>query len=107
MYTRGSLLKSVNRGFPYLARGCVVILAMVLVVTAQLSASTIRSAASIPAAFTETVDRANKQDRLPVHRDTVSLPVQRPVKLPVACNSYLSLRSLSIEANRNSVVVCA
>jgi hypothetical protein len=46
MYTRDGLFECVNRGFPYLARGCVVILAMLFVVTAELSASTLEGIVS-------------------------------------------------------------
>ena len=87
MYTRDGLFECVNRGFPYLARGCVVILAMLFVVTAELSASTSWSAVSIPAPSTQTVDRAAKRDRLPLHRHTV---LNSPAKLPVGCESVIS-----------------
>jgi hypothetical protein len=81
MYTRDGL------AFPYLARGCTVIIAMVFVVTAELSASTSWSAVSLRAPSTQMVDRAAKGDRLPLHRHTM---LNSPAKLPVGCESVVS-----------------
>ena len=39
MHIRSGPFKSINRGFPYLGRGCIVILAMVFIVIAELSVS--------------------------------------------------------------------
>ena len=83
MHVRSDLVSSINRGFPYLGRGCIVVLAMVLIVTTEL-ASTTWSAFSGTALSMQTVERAHKTDRLPLHRDTVAM------KLPEGCESVLS-----------------
>jgi hypothetical protein len=77
------LVSSINRGYPYLGRGCIVIFAMVLIVTA-LFASTTWSAPSAKALSMQTVERAYKTDRLPLRRDTVAM------KLPEGCESVVS-----------------
>jgi benzoylformate decarboxylase len=64
MRIRSGPFKSINRVFPYLGRGCIVILAMVFIVTAELSVSTTWSAASSMATSMETVNRTHKGDRL-------------------------------------------
>ena len=88
MHIRSGPFKSINRAFPYLGRGCIVVLAMVLIITSELSVSTTTwSAASITAHSTQTIDRAAKGDRLPLHRDTV---LNSPAKLPVGCESVIS-----------------
>jgi hypothetical protein len=87
MHIRSGSFKSINHVFPYLGRGCIVILAMVFIVTAELSVSTTWSAASMTAPSTQTVDRAAKGDRLPLHRHTV---LNSPAKLPVGCESVIS-----------------
>ena len=79
MRVRTDLVSSINRGFPYLARGCIVVLAIVFIVTAELLASTTGSASSATALSMQTVERAHKTDRLPLHRHTVSM------KLPEGC----------------------
>jgi hypothetical protein len=88
----------INRGSPYLGRGCIVILAMVFIVTAELSVSTTWSAASSMAPSMETVNRTRKGDRLPVpalHRDSVNFRLEHPVKLPVGCESIASFLARS------------
>jgi hypothetical protein len=94
MHIRSGPFKSINRSFPYLGRGCIVILAMVLIITAELSASTTWSATSSMAPSMQTVDRAKKGDRLlpfpALHRDTVNFPLKSPAKLPVGCESVVS-----------------
>ena len=87
MHIRSGSFKSINHVFPYLGRGCIVILAMVLIVTAELSVSTSWSAASSMATSIETVNRTHKGDRLPLHRHTV---LNSPAKLPVGCESVIS-----------------
>jgi hypothetical protein len=52
MHIRSGSFRSINHVFPYLGRGCIVILAMVFIVTAELSVSTSWSAASITAPST-------------------------------------------------------
>ena len=84
MRVRSDLVSSKNRRFPYLGRGCIVVLAMVLIVTAELLASTTWSASSATALSMQTVERAHKTDRLPLHRDTVAM------KLPQGCESVVS-----------------
>jgi hypothetical protein len=71
-----------------------VMLAMVFIVTAELSVSTSWSAASSMATSTETVNRTHKSDRLPLvpvlHRNTLSIRLEHPAKLPVGCESVAS-----------------
>ena len=99
MRIRGGLFKSVNRRFPYLSRDCIVSLAMVFIITAELSTSITWSAASERAPSMQTVDRAKKGDRLPLfptlHPDTVNFGLKRPAKLPVGCESVASSLSRS------------
>jgi hypothetical protein len=57
---------------------------MVLIVTVALFASTTWSASSATALSMQTVERAYKTDRLPLHRDTVAM------KLPEGCESVVS-----------------
>ena len=93
MHIRSGPFKSINRGFPYLGRGCIVILAVVLIITAELSVSTSWSAASSMATSMETVNRTHKTDRLPLpalHRDSVNFRLEHPAKLPVGCESVAS-----------------
>ena len=94
MYMRSGPFKSVNRSFPYLGRGCIVILAMVFIVTAELSVSTSWSAASSMATSMETVNRTHKGDRLPLpsfHRDSANFRLEHSAKkLPVGCESVES-----------------
>jgi hypothetical protein len=47
MPIQSGLFKSINRAFPYLGRGCIVTLAVVSIITAELSVSTTWSAAFI------------------------------------------------------------
>jgi hypothetical protein len=70
------------------------ILAIVLFIIAEISASTTWSAASSMAASMETVNRTHKTDRLPLvpvlHRNTLSIRLEHPAKLPVDCESVAS-----------------
>jgi hypothetical protein len=106
MHIRSSPFKSINRGFPYLGRGCIVILAVVLIITAELSVATSWSAASSMATSMETVNRTHKGDRLPLlplHRDSVNFRLEHPAKLPVGCElvaSFLARSPLSQIAGR-------
>jgi hypothetical protein len=67
MRVRFDLISSINRGFPCLGRGCIVLFAMLLIVPAL--ASNTWSAPSATAFSVQTVDRAHKADRLPLRRD--------------------------------------
>jgi hypothetical protein len=101
------LIKSINRAFPYLGRGCIVILAMVFIITAELSVSTTWSAASSMATSMETANRTHKGDRLPLpalHRDSVNFRLEHPAKLPVGCESVASFLARSpVGANRRAL----
>jgi hypothetical protein len=86
MPVRNDLFKSLNRNFPYLSKASIVILALVVIVTSELSASTIWSAAA-PSAIPsmEVVNRTHKGDRLPLPR------AERPNhEFPVGCESVVS-----------------
>src|SRR5436853_2422471 len=63
MPVRSGLFKSINRNFPYLTRGYIVILALVVIVTSELSASTTWSAAPSALPSVQVVDRTSKGDR--------------------------------------------
>jgi hypothetical protein len=98
MHIRSGSFKSINHVFPYLGRGCIVILAMVFIITAELSVSTSWSAASSMATSTETVNRTHKADRLPLpalHRDSVNFRLEHPAKLPIGCESVASFLARS------------
>ena len=85
MPIRNGLLKSINRNFPYLSKGCIVILALVVIVTGELSASTTWSAAPSAIPSVEVVNRTHKGDRLPLPR------IERADhELPVGCESVAS-----------------
>jgi hypothetical protein len=85
MFVRNGLFKSLNRNFPYLSRGCIVILALVVIVTGELSASTTWSAAPSAIPAMEVVNRTHKGDRLPLPR------IERADhELPVGCESVVS-----------------
>jgi hypothetical protein len=94
MHVRSGSFKLINRAFPYVGRGRIVMLAMVFIVTAELSVSTSWSAASSMATSMETVNRTHKSDRLPLvpvlHRNTLSIRLEHPAKLPVGCESVAS-----------------
>jgi hypothetical protein len=94
MRIRSGSFESINRGFPYLGRGCIVFLAMVLIITAELSVSTTWSATSSMAPSMETVNRTHKGDRFPLlpalNRDTVNFLLKSAAKLPVGCESVTS-----------------
>jgi len=84
MRERCDLVSSINRGVPYLGRGCIVVFATVLIVTAGLLASTSRSDSSAMALSMQTVEREHKTNRLPLHRDTEAM------NLPEGCESVVS-----------------
>jgi hypothetical protein len=97
MLSRKGPVRSINRAFPYLARGCLVVLAGVVIITAGLSVSTISSASSVvsPANI---VDRSQKGDRLQLapmfFRTTANLPQKQTGvsnhALPEGCESVSS-----------------
>jgi len=79
------LFKPINRAFPYLGRGCIVMLAAVSIITTGLSVSTTWSASpsAIPS-MDEGVNRTSKGDRLPLPR------IERADhKLPIGCESVV------------------
>lgn len=89
-----SLFKSINRAFPYLGRGCIVTLAVVSIITTELSVSTTWSSASSVVSSSDTVNRAHKGDRLPL---IPMLPVKPTEQigfndqaLPVGCEAVSS-----------------
>ena len=82
---RRGILSAINRNFPYLSRGCIVVLALVIVMASGLSAATTWSAAPSAITSLEVVDRAHKSDRL------LLLRIERvDRKLPVGCESAVS-----------------
>ena len=94
MFVLSGLFKSVNRAFPYLGRGCFVILSAVSIIATELSASTTWSAASSVVPSTNIVDRTQKSDRLPLHQNTVTSPLKGREQtgfggqaLPVGCEA--------------------
>jgi hypothetical protein len=85
MPVRSGLFKSINRNFPYLTRGSIVILALVVIVTSELSASATWSVAPSAVPSVEVVNRTHKGDRLPLPR------IERANhELPVGCESVVS-----------------
>jgi hypothetical protein len=91
MPIRNGLFKSINRAFPYLGRGCVVVLAAVSIITTELSVSTTWSAASSVVSSAEIVNRAQKGDRLPLAPTLSVKPTEQTglsdQALPVGCES--------------------
>jgi len=86
MPVRSGLFKSINRAFPYLGRSCIVTLAVVSIITTELSVSTTWSAApsAIPS-MEGVVNRTHKGERLPLPR------IERADHaLPVGCESVVS-----------------
>ena len=84
MLIRRGIVSAINHTFPYLSRGFIVILALVVVITSELSASTTWSAAPSPVPAVDVVSRAHKADRLPLPR------IERADhELPVGCESVV------------------
>jgi hypothetical protein len=81
---RSGLFKAINRNFPYLSRGSVVILVLAVAITGGLSASTTWSAAPSVIPAVDVVTRAHKADRLPLPRIN-----RADRKLPVGCESVV------------------
>jgi hypothetical protein len=85
MPVRSGLFKSINRNFPNLTRGSIVILALAVIVTSELSTSATWSAAPSAIPSVEDVNRTHKGDRLPSPR------IERADhELPVGCESVVS-----------------
>jgi hypothetical protein len=101
MLGRRGPVKSIIRAFPYLGRGCIVILAAVAIITSELSVSTTSSTSVVSP--THVVDRTTKGDRLPL---IPALPVKpteqigfRDRALPVGCEAVGSLLARSRSAH--------
>jgi hypothetical protein len=85
MPVRSGLFKAINRAFPYFGRGCIVTLAAVSIITAELSASTNWSAAPSATPSMGVVNRTYKGNRLPLPR------IERADReLPIGCESVVS-----------------
>ena len=84
MLIRRGIVSAINYTFPYLSGGFIVILALVVVITSELSASTTWSATSSAIPSFEVLDRAHKADRLPLPRIE-----QAEHELPVGCESVV------------------
>jgi hypothetical protein len=97
---RSGAINSVNRAFPYLGRGCVLVVAAVSIVTTELSVATTWSAApSTVVSSTTAVNRTQKGDRL---RLLPMLPVKPTEQiglndqaLPVGCEAVTSPLTLA------------
>jgi hypothetical protein len=92
MLGRRDSVQSIIRAFPYLGRGCIVIVAAVAIITSGLSVSTTSSAYSVVSPA-DVMDRTTKGDRLPL----VSTPPLKGTKrtgsnrhLPVGCEAVAS-----------------
>ena len=92
MLGRRGPIQSIIRAFPYLGKGCIVILAAVAIITSGLSVSTTSSASSMVSPA-DIVDRTTKGDRLPV----IPTPLRSTNRtgsnhhLPVGCEAVTSL----------------
>src|SRR5436305_3417211 len=87
MRIRSGLFRAINGAFPYLGKGCcILMLAVVFIITTELSVSTTWSAstAAIPS-MQEVVNRTHKADRLPL-----PLITRADYKLPIGCESVVS-----------------
>jgi hypothetical protein len=92
MFAQGGPVRSINRGFPYLGRGCIVFLAVVAITMSELYVSTTSSASS-EVSSVNIVDRTTKGDRLPL---VPTLPLKNTKRsglnhpLPVGCKGVVS-----------------
>ena len=90
MFDQTGSVQSIIRTFPYLGRGCIVILAVVAILASGLSASTTSASSVVPV---DVVDRTTKGDRLPL---VPALPMKstEPAlsmhRLPVGCEAAAS-----------------
>ena len=92
MFDQRGLVQSIIRAFPYLGRGCVVILAAVAILASGLSASTISSASSVVSPA-DIVDRTTKGDRLPLVPTLPTKSIEPALsmhRLPVGCEAAAS-----------------
>jgi hypothetical protein len=95
MLSRKGSVRSIDRAFPYLARGCIVILAGVAIIMGELSVSTTSPASSVVGPI---VDRSQKADRLQLSPtfflETAKLPLKHTAvsnqALPDGCESVSS-----------------
>ena len=85
MPIRSSLIKSINRNFPYLSRGFIVVLTLVVIVISEFSASTTWSSAPSAIPSVAVVNRTHKGDRLLLPRIE-----QADHELPVGCEFVVS-----------------
>jgi hypothetical protein len=94
MLRRKGSIRSINHAFPYLARGCIVVIALVAVLASELSVSATSTASVVSSA--NIVDRSQKGDRL--HLAPTFFRKNLPLKqtgistqaLPEACESVSS-----------------
>jgi hypothetical protein len=94
MVSRAGPVQSVIHAFPYLGRGVIVALAVVSIITTELSVSTTWSAASSVGSSAEVVNRAQKGDRLPLVPMLPAKPTEQigfnDQALPVGCEAVSS-----------------
>jgi hypothetical protein len=83
--------------FPYLGRGCIVVLAMVFIIVTYISTSTARSAVSSVVSPVQTISHALKGDRLPLKRS--EQPDFSHHKLLVGCEPVSSPLTDSLSAH--------
>ena len=87
MLNRKGSIRSINRAFPCLAIGCIAVLAVVAIITSELSVATASSVSSAVSSA-NIVDRSQKGDRLQLaptfFRTTASLPLAHSKSADVA-----------------------
>jgi hypothetical protein len=100
MLGRRGQFQSVICAFPYLGRGCIVILAMVAILTSGLSVSVTSSAPSLVSPA-DLVDRTTKGDRLPLVPALIKRGEQIGPNhhLPVGCEAVASPLTYSSSAH--------
>jgi len=102
MLSRRGPVQSIIRAFPYLGKGCIVILAAVAIITSGLSVATTSSAFSVVSPA-DIVDRSHKSDRLLPVMPTPTLKSTKRTgsnnHLPVGCEAVTSPLTHSASAN--------
>ena len=101
MLSRTGPVQSIIRVFPYLGKGCIVILAAVAIITSGLSVATTSSAFSVVSPA-DIVDRSHKGNRLPVMPTPPFKSTKRTgsnYELPVGCEAVTSPLTHSASAN--------
>jgi len=101
MLSRRGPVQSIIRAFPYLGKGCIVILAAVAIITSGLSVATTSSAFSVVSPA-DIVDRSHKGDRLPGYAYTALKSTKQTGSnnhLPVGCEAVTSPLTHSASAN--------